>query len=300
MIGRLRHRRPAVRPGTSRPGASRPGASGAPWTPLAWTLALSALLAPLGAAPAAAQASGDPVGSSSTPADTAYDGPTSEVYGQVVDQDDGSGVGQATLLLLRVVDDSTADSVAASTDDDGAFRLQRVPVGTYALTTDHLGFEQRRDTLRVPVGKSVEIEIPLSAEPVRLEPLEVDVRADWLVETGFYERREKGFGKFLTPEELEKRPLNSLGQALRTLPGVKTVNRCRGLFCDEVVEMSSSAGRIGCPVKFYMDGNEMHGTVRPDNIAAHDLAAIEVYRGISETPAQFYGRCGSVVIWSER
>lgn len=290
MIGRLCHRRPAVRPGTS----------GAPSALLACTLVLAALLTALVPAPAVAQAPRDAGDSSSTPADTVHDGPTSEVYGQVVDQDNGTGVGQATLLLRRVVDDSIADSVAATTDDDGAFRLQRVPVGTYDLTTDHLGFEQRSDTLQVPVGKRVEIEIPMSAEPVRLEPLEVDVRADWLVETGFYERREKGFGKFLTPEELERRPLNSLEQALRTVPGVKTVNRCRGLFCDEVIEMSSSAGRIGCPVKFYMDGNELHGTVHPDNIAVHDLAAIEVYRGISETPAQFYGRCGSVVMWSER
>lgn len=289
MIGRLRHRRPAVRPGLLR----------IPTALLACTFG-AALLAPaLGVAPAVAQQARD-TADPATSADTVHDGPTSEVYGQVVDQGAGTGVGQASLLLRRLDGDSVLDSVAATTDDDGAFRLRRVPVGTYALTTDHLGFEQRSDTLRVPVGTRVEIEVPLSAEPVRLEPLEVDVRADWLVEAGFYERREKGFGKFLTAEELEKRPLNSLKQALRTLPGVKTVNRCRGMFCDEVIEMSSSAGRVGCPVKFYMDGNEMHGTVRPDNIAVHDLAAVEVYRGISETPGQFYGRCGAVVIWSKR
>lgn len=235
--------------------------------------------------------------STSARADTT---PTTVVYGQVVEQGSGAEVGQASLLFQRVVGDSIVDQVPAMTEDDGTFRLEEVPVGTYTIVTNHLGFETRHDTLEVPIGRDVRLEVPLAAEPMRMSPLEVSVRSNWLVETGFYERREKGFGKFITPEELEKRPLTSLTQALKTVPGVTMGRSCQGIFCREVIQMSLSRTRAGCDVKFYMDGQEMHGTVNPDNIAVHSLAAIEVYRGISETPGQFYGRCGSVVIWSKR
>ena len=229
------------------------------------------------------------------------DGPSSEVFGRVVEQGGGDGVGQANLLFRRLVEDSVIDSVTATTADDGAFRFQQLPSGTYALVTRHLSFQTRRDTFRVPVSKSMEIRIPLAAEPVELSPLEVSVRSGWLVETGFYRRLNRGFGKFITPEELERRPLNSLTQALKTVPGVEFGRRCgaRGN-CREAIRMSLSVGRNACPVKYFMDGDEMHGTVTPTDISAQDLAAIEIYRSISETPPEFYGRCGSVVMWSKR
>lgn len=269
---------------------------------LPWTLAAAPSSA--SASPVASEAAAPavrPVAAGDTaPGDTILDGPGTAVYGHVVEHGNGNAVGQANLLFRRIIRDSVVDFASTSTDGDGAFRLDEVPTGTYLLVTDHLGFESRRDTVQVPVGRTVQLEVTLAAEPVKLRPLDVSVRQEWLVETGFYERREKGLGKFLTAEELEKRPLSSLTQALSTVSGVKTAQRCRGMFCREVLHMSQSSTQMGCDVKYYMDGNEMHGFVSPDNIAVHNLAAIEVYRGISETPGQFYGRCGSVVIWSKR
>lgn len=224
----------------------------------------------------------------------------SDVYGHVFDQDGGDAVGQASVLFRRLVEDSVIDSVAASTADDGTFRFERIPPGTYALVTEHLSFETRRDTFRVPVSKDMRVRIPLAAAPVELSPLQVNVRAGWLVETGFYHRRDRGFGKFLTPEDLEQRAVNSLIQTLKTVPGVHYARLCESGHCRRVLTMSLSAGRSACPVTYYMNGNEMHGPVSPRDISVQDLAAIEVYRGISETPGQFYGRCGSVVMWSKR
>lgn len=222
------------------------------------------------------------------------------MYGRVFEQGAGVGVGQAALRFRRLVDDSVIDSVAASTDDDGAFRIESLPSGTYALVTEHLGFETRRDTFRVPISKSMKVRIPLAAEPVELRPLDVSVRAGWLVETGFYRRQSKGFGQFLTPEDLDRRPVSNLTQALKTVPGVRWGTRCNDVGCDQILVMAISASTTGCDVTYYLDGDEMHGTVSPRHISMHGLAAIEVYRGISETPAEFYGRCGSVVMWSKR
>lgn len=292
MIGRHRQSRPA----------SRPGPCSVPALAAACALALAPVIAP--SLPDAGPASPDPGSSSassvSVPADTIPVGPTSEVYGRVVEQDGGDGIGQADLLFHRLIEDSVIDSFSTTTSDDGAFHFEHLPSGTYALATEHLGFETRRDSFRVPVSKSVRIEIPLVADPVEMSPLEVTVRAGWLVETGFYRRRSKSFGRFITPGELERRHLNTLTQALKTVPGVEYGRRCTRGHCREAIRMSLSAGRSACPVTYYMDGDEMHGPVSPKDIAVQDLAAIEIYRGISETPPQFYGRCGSVVMWSKR
>lgn len=270
MVGRRRHSRPVTRSGTS----------------LVPRLALAcALLLVPAAAPAQDSVSGSLA---------------SEVYGHVVDQESGDAVGQAVVRFRRLVEDSVIDSVAATTAEDGSFRLERVSPGTYALVTEHLSFETRRDTFRVPTSKRMQVRIPMSAAPVELTPLRVTVRSGWLVDTGFYRRLDRGFGKFLTPDELDRRPVNTLTQALKTVQGVEFGRLCDGGYCREALRMSLSAGRTACPVTYYMDGDEMHGTVSPRDISMQDLAAIEVYRGISETPPQFFGRCGAVVMWSKR
>ena len=65
--------------------------------------------------------------------------------------------------------------------------------------------------------------------------------------------------------------------------------------------------QVGCIPVFYIDGQRIsqltnpNGTIDLDMLVfGQDLAAVEVYRGIAQTPAQFYGRCGSVVIWTRR
>lgn len=289
MIGRRNNSRPVSRPGTSN-------------VPALIVSSLLALAPPVVASPAVTPVLVDavPVAFGPAAADTVPDGPSSEVYGRVLEHGGERGVGQATLLFRRLVKNSAVDSVSTSTGDDGAFRIDHLPSGIYALVTDHLSFDTRRDTFRVPVAKSMRIEISLSAEPVELRPLDVTVRAGWLVETGFFRRQRKGLGQFLTPEELEVRPVNNLTQALKTVPGVEWGRSCSNGFCREVLKMSISTGRANCPVKYFMDGDEMHSAVYARNISVQDLAAIEVYRNISETPPEFYGRCGSIVMWSKR
>ncbi len=62
--------------------------------------------------------------------------------------------------------------------------------------------------------------------------------------------------------------------------------------------------RTACTPTFYVDGRKMNLQTREvdlDAIAStQDLAAVEVYRGISQTPPEFYGLCGSIVIWTRR
>lgn len=268
-----------------------------PSGPLVATATAGALLLGAASAGAAGPHRPDPSGLLSSP-DTVPDGLASELLGRVVSQRGGEGVSEAELRLRRLIGDSVADSVTHVTGEEGTFRIERLPAGTYELLTDHIGYTTRRDSIRVPGRKSIRLEIPLAVDPVRVRSLSVEVRAGWLVETGFYRRKERGFGKFLPPEELERRPLNDLSQALGTVPGVRFVRACDGVTCRQYMVTPNT--RPTCRVQYYMDGDRMHGQVHPRNISMRSIAAIEVYRSISATPAQFYGQCGSVVMWSKR
>lgn len=203
----------------------------------------------------------------------------------------------ATVTLLLASEHLRGPGMTRTTSDQGGFEFRGLPSGTYLLETQHLGRGSRTDTLQVPVSRVVYVEIPLSPSPVPLEPLVVEVRRDWLADRGFFHRKSRGFGHFITPEQLDERSTHRLSEVLRMVPGVRV--RCRGYPCDSYVRMAQSDARA-CRVEYYMDGDPMSHPVFPDDIALADVAAVEVYRGVSETPAEFYGRCGSVVIWTKR
>lgn len=203
----------------------------------------------------------------------------------------------ATVTLLLASENLRGPGMTRTTSDQGGFEFSGLPSGTYLLETHHLGSGSRTDTLQVPVSRVLYVEVPLSPAPVPLEPLVVEVRRDWLADRGFFHRKSRGFGHFITPEQLDERSTHRLSEVLRTVPGVRV--RCRGYPCDSYVRMAQSDARA-CRVEYYMDGDPMSHPVFPDDIALADVAAVEVYRSVSETPPEFYGRCGSVVIWTKR
>lgn len=220
-------------------------------------------------------------------------------------------------LAGRVIDSSTGLPVEAArvsipgtdhealTDTDGRFRLREAPIGDVEARIRHVAYGEPTVEFRVEPRQTTHVEIRLTPAAIPVEPLTVviDVRPQWLETNGFYERRERGLGQFVTPEELASTPFRRFSEVLRKVPGVVMRNVCTP-HCYQIIRMSTSAAQ-GCPPTFYVDGKKMT-TVREEMIDLDalapngDLAAVEVYRGISQTPAQYYGRCGSIVIWTLR
>lgn len=206
----------------------------------------------------------------------------------------------AAVVVLRRIAGGPGKRLTTRTDDDGQFRFQGIPSGRYSLDTHHIGYGDRTDTLNVGVKVVMQLEVPVSTKAVELPPMEVTVRQGWLAKTGFYNRKEAGFGKFLTPKDLAKRNAPRMTQVLRQVPGIEVFKLCGLLSCNQMIRFRQTNDFRRCEVTYFMDGREMHGSVSVDNISPQDVAAVEVYRNISETPAEFYGRCGSIVIWSKR
>jgi len=93
-----------------------------------------------------------------------------DVSGRVTDAESREAVGDAEVTLLGT-------SHRRVTDDDGRFRFEEVPPGTYTVEVKHLAYGSRTDTVQVGTGLAVNLEIPVSMQPVALDPIHVSVEA---------------------------------------------------------------------------------------------------------------------------
>jgi hypothetical protein len=125
------------------------------------------------------------------------------VVGVVRAADTGEPVEGAAVRLAG------ADVVVAETvtGPGGSFALEAIPPGEYVLGVRRIGFAAYSVPLEVGPDGLAPIDVRLSLDPVELEPLEVDVegRPLRLVETGFYDRLEDGWGTYFEPEWIRTR-----------------------------------------------------------------------------------------------
>ena len=194
------------------------------------------------------------------------------------------------------------------TDSGGRFRLPEVPVGMHELVVQHVAYGRPTVDVAVVQAMSTHMAIRLERRAIAVEPIAVKVsaRRKWLEDNEFYYRLERQLGSFVTPEEIDRQRHRTLAQVLRTVPAINLRERCFP-HCEVEIRMAGQSMRACIPT-FYVDGRRVHQLRNPDDgmidldtvVAGPELAAVEVYRGVSETPPQFYGRCGSIVLWTRR
>ncbi len=146
------------------------------------------------------------------------------VTGQIVDPD-GNPLHGARVRLAG----KTAGSVA---DAAGTFRIENLAPGTHIVEVQRIGFSP--ETLRVQLGEgeTVRVAVALAVEPVELDgvlALGEGLPARSHQVDGFYERRERGLGRYLVREELDRFGSSRLSDALRSVPWLHFF--CNGLRC---------------------------------------------------------------------
>lgn len=96
--------------------------------------------------------------------------------------------------------------LAGMTDSLGRVAFREVPPGEYRLLTRHIAYGEREESILVEEGQLAEMRVELATRAIAVEPLEVRVtgRDPYLLEQGFYERRETiQDGWFATKPDLE-------------------------------------------------------------------------------------------------
>jgi Pyruvate/2-oxoacid:ferredoxin oxidoreductase delta subunit len=102
------------------------------------------------------------------------------------------------------------------TGTDGRFRFPRVPPGDYKLDVEHIGYRLFVDSVSVDFMATVDVTVGMSVDAVALAPLQVSTRSFYLDRVGFYGRRERLAGSFLTRAEfMDRRPSMASDARLR-------------------------------------------------------------------------------------
>jgi hypothetical protein len=146
---------------------------------------------------------------------------SSRVFGAVHDASSGAGVEGAEVWLQGT-------SFRTVTGTAGSFRLGDVPPGTYTMFARHLQYGTRQDTLVVPSGRTLSVDMRVDTKAIELDPLTVTVESVPLTQ--------RAMGGFtVSRNQIEKvasraRDTGDVLQALH-LPGVIIRRRGDGTLC---------------------------------------------------------------------
>lgn len=210
--------------------------------------------------------------------------------GRVIDSELGTPVPDATVRVQ-------GRAAALTTDSLGVFEAPGLPAGPIEIHIQVIGYAPEDFVLNLPATGVVAGDFIMNFTGVNLPEVVVEARAEQLMPryTDFERRRERDLGAFLRWDELKERGFSSVGDALRTVRGVRI--RC----VQEAFECYAVMVRTpNCQPTWFIDGVEVHSF--HENTPIRDVYGIEVYRGAGEIPAEFAGSnaaCGVIAIWTK-
>lgn len=200
----------------------------------------------------------------------------------------------------------TAAEIAAGeqrtrTNDSGRFELTGIQAGTFTITVRRIGFVPRTvDTTVVAAAdaSSFEMLVVLAALPADLDPVRAVASNRDISKLGEFDRRRaRGFGSFVTRDQIERRRPVYLSDMMRNLPGMMVTPASIGGY---TVRVGRTGQRSGCRPDYYIDGIHAPG-FELDLIPPQDVDGIEIYRGPATIPPDYRHRtsgCGVIAIWT--
>ena len=237
------------------------------------------------------------------------------LVGTVQDSASGNPIAGARILLL---DSSGTAMTALVTHDDGQFTFLIPHLGQYRLLIARIGYPITTSIpFSFPSAFTAHVSLSVPSKPIVLDTVTVITSEAartirFLMDAGFYRRRNEGFGHFLTRDEIDKRDPQVLTDLLRNMSGVRVSCRPGFLLCDaETRAASSMFFRGNCRPSVVLDGVLLRaggvgnkGDMTLDQlIGPFNVEALEVYPGPEGVPVQYSGYlspCGAILIWSRR
>ena len=182
------------------------------------------------------------------------------------------------------------------TDSAGRFHLS-VPSGKNDITVMRLGYRPVHFEAEIAPDTTVVLTITmraLDAQP--LAPVEVtgERMSARLLRDGFYDRRDRGFGQYLDPDQVERLAgtVSQTSQMLRMMNGIQV--RCPAVGACRVT------GTTSC-LTFFVDGVKQRNILLDERVSPSNVYAVEVYPRRSALPQEFVdpvSQCGAIVVWT--
>lgn len=230
---------------------------------------------------------------------------TVTLLGRVADEVDSGAVANATVNVV-------GSRLVVRSNGWGYFRIDGVRPGPHELVIRSLGYAKLTQSIDIVAGTKPERDFYMTRVPHVLTEMVVYGRA-MRVPRGFeeiYRRGGRGWGTFITREQIDSVDPVDLKTMLATIPGVLANDR--GVYFQRCPPM--------WPPQLWIDGqrvtrfskmvtpgigrdpdphffNEFLTGIRPVQVQA-----VEVYTSTSSTPAEFLdgSGCGTVAIWTKR
>jgi hypothetical protein len=170
----------------------------------------------------------------------------------------------------------------------------------------------------------VSVRMFMSEAPITMDPLVVSVReraTDIMGNFAEIERRRKlGLGHVLTRQDIQQSGASQIADILRTVAGITLraeANNPHSVLAYSRLNLgiardpprsrrqrSAPAVEAACPMTIFLDGRMHRYPIAGVNVLpTSEIEAIEIFRGVSEVPAEFAGehaRCGVIAIWTTR
>lgn len=213
--------------------------------------------------------------------------------------------GVVTDTLLAPLADATVSllgsTVRVVTKTNGRFRIVDLPPGEYVLFVRRIGYAASSSTIELTAGDTLRPSFTLRGAVAELDTVVVaDKGGLWPIERDFEDRRRKGFGHFLTQDQIERLNFVDLTDVLMTVPGVSPImTNTRDPF-------------LKCPYQFFLDGTPLNNHKLVETLPRpSEVFGVEVYSGPAEIPLQFKTKgpnanphsgsfCGVILVWTKR
>jgi len=213
---------------------------------------------------------------------------SSGIIGRIFDEHTNEAMAQGLIFL-----DSVRHDVPISSQ--GRFVLTRLLPGRHRVEIRAVGYRPHVLEVALEAGQILERQFPMFFTGDKLPDLSVEARNSKLLPrfNDFERRRQQGMGFFITRDEIKAKGYMNMGDALRTVQGVRV--DCGVVEC--TVHMVRSTA--GCFPTYYVDGHLARSFAESTPIT--DVQGIEVYRGAAEMPGEFTGSgamCGVIAIWT--
>lgn len=209
----------------------------------------------------------------------------------------------------------------AISDSAGAFKLIGIASGRQLVTVRRLGFHPVTAVLNFPAGDTLESDFLLVPSATRLSGVNVTTKKLTPGMADFERRRTAGFGRFITPEQLDKMNGRQMVEVLAVIPGPVLVRsnvtsaawvaggrgqQSVGGFALDRADKAKGAPGNKCWAAVYLNGANVFGGQPGEalfdinTLPVEQIAGIEFYNGAGSMPVEFNATrntCGALIIW---
>lgn len=191
-------------------------------------------------------------------------------------------------------------TLRATSDTGGQFRLFGLPTGAQTLQVRRLGYRAASIPVSIEGSATGAVTVTLVPVPRELDPVLIEASHQPAVRylQGFYERKSKGHGYFITRDQIATRNWSDMTDVLRSL--VPAVRITSSRMARNAVRLRGSR----CAPLVWLDGAPaMAGEFDLDVITPESVSGVEVYAGPATVPVEFRSTrgleaCGVIVVWS--